>query len=102
MIDVQRLLEILLAGGLVALIGAIAGLLKVRADYVTQLRRLKLEEDQQQTARQKQDTEGQGAIANAAAVLAGAAANTVKMQDAEALELKNEMRALQSEVVALR
>lgn len=52
-------------------------------------------------ADRKQATDGTQTIAKSAETIAGAAANIVKMQNDEATESKNEIRALQAEVSAL-
>ena len=110
MIDWQRLLEIFLSGGLAT---ALVLALKSRADYHTKLREIALAEEQQKreialaegqqkVSAEKQEVEGQGTIASAAATIATGAANVVKLQAVEAEEMRLELRALQSEVVALR
>jgi chromosome segregation ATPase len=82
-VDAQKLLELLVAGGLAGLMGAVAMAYKTRRDATRDDRRQRSDE-----------TTG---AAMAAQTLSNAAASIVKMQDEQVVEFIQQIRALQSE-----
>jgi chromosome segregation ATPase len=86
-VDLQKLAELLLAGGLAGLIGAMAMTWKTRRD------------DLRDDRKQKAD-ESTGA-ATVAQTLTNAAASIVKLQDEQVAEFTQQIRALQAESSAM-
>jgi chromosome segregation ATPase len=86
-VDFQNLAELLLAGGLAGLIGAMVMAWKTRRDAVRDDRRQRVDEST--------------GTATAAKTLTEAAASLVKMQDDQVDEFKLQIRAVQAESSAL-